>query len=68
MKTTQNGGSQWIACRTRLPDDGVPVQTKIDDGNGVRNIRTLKLKGKLWWFENDSMYVYYNPTHWAACE
>ena len=56
--------SDWIKCETRLPPDGEIVETKIDDANGCRNEQSLKLKGNLWWFSDDSMYVYYYPTHW----
>ena len=38
--------------------------TKIDDGRGVRNEQRLILRGRLWFFDDDSMYVYYTPTHW----
>lgn len=44
--------------------NGVVVETKIDDGQGVRNITTLKRQGRLWFFPDMSMYVYYEPTHW----
>jgi hypothetical protein len=49
-------------------DDGTPqnveLETKIDDENGVRNEQTLKRRGNLWWFPDDSMHCYYRPTHW----
>ena len=45
------------------PKDEV-VQTKIDDGKGVRNVQPLKRMGRLWWLPDGSMYVYYTPTHW----
>jgi hypothetical protein len=45
------------------PED-VPVMTKIDDGSGVRNVQPLKRRGRLWWFADGEMYVYYAPTHW----
>lgn len=38
--------------------------TKIDDECGVRNEQTLIRKGNLWFFPDESMYVYYTPTHW----
>jgi hypothetical protein len=44
--------------------DGVEVWTKIDDGEGIRNVQTLKRLGRLWYFPDGSMYVYYQPTHW----
>lgn len=40
------------------------VETKIDDEHGVRNVQTLKRSGRLWWYPDMSMYVYYTPTHW----
>ncbi len=48
----------WIAPANEVLD------TKIDDGAGVRNVTTLKRQGNLWWFPDGSMYVYYIPTHW----
>jgi len=44
------------------------VETKIDDGNGERNIQPLKRMGRLWFFPDASMYVYYTPTHWRQLE
>lgn len=54
----------WIPTAERLPDEGVVVDTKIDDINGVRNVQTLKLSRGLWFAPDGSMYVYYSPTHW----
>ncbi|MDP9651674.1 hypothetical protein [Paraburkholderia caledonica] len=54
--------SEWQPIST-APHD-VEVMTKIDDAAGVRNEQTLKRRGGLWWFPDDSMYVYYMPTHW----
>lgn len=45
--------------------NGVVVSTKIDDSNGVRNVQKLKRDGNLWWMPCGTMYVYYQPTHWA---
>lgn len=58
--------SQWIACKDRLPKDGSIVETKIDDENGERNQQDLKKDGNLWFVPDDSMYVYYRPTHWRT--
>ncbi len=44
--------------------EGVAVETKIEDGRGVRNMTTLRKQDRLWWFTDGSMYVYYEPTHW----
>lgn len=52
----------WVAAST-APED-VPVETKIDDELGVRNEQVLIRKGNRWWFPDNSMYVYYTPTHY----
>jgi len=44
--------------------EGVTVRTKIDDIGGARNEQNLKRLGRLWFFPDGSMYVYYEPTHW----
>ena len=54
----------WIKTSDELPPENIVVETKIDDGHGVRNQTKLKRKGRLWFFPDDSMYVYYTPTHW----
>ena len=40
------------------------VWTKIDDGEERNRVRLIK-KGRLWYFADESMYVYYTPTHWS---
>lgn len=54
--------SDWQPIST-APDRKV-VLTKIDDERGPRNEQELKRMGNLWFFPDDSMYVYYQPTHW----
>lgn len=54
----------WKATKDELPEEGVPVETMIADGDGVRNETILKRRKSLWFFPDDSMYVYYRPTHW----
>ena len=54
----------WIKISDELPPENIVVETKIDDGKGVRNQRALKRKGNLWYFPDESMYIYYTPTHW----
>lgn len=54
---------QWQTIETA--PEGIIVNTKIDDKNGMRNEQTLRRKGRLWWVPDWSMYVYYTPTHWA---
>lgn len=55
----------WISIQDSLPPEGINVITKISDENGERNEQLLKRKGKLWFYSDMSMYVYYTPTHWA---
>lgn len=61
-----------MADREWLPADeapeGVVVETKIDDGHGVRNVGTLYRDGRLWWVPDGRMYVYYTPTHYRPVE
>lgn len=56
----------WKATKDGVPPEGVPVETMIADERGVRNEAVLKRRGSLWFFPDDSMYVYYRPTHWKA--
>lgn len=56
--------NEWIPLSERLPDERVIVDTKIDDKDGCRNEQQLQYHNRLWWFPDDSMYVYYTPTHW----
>jgi hypothetical protein len=44
--------------------EGELVDTKIDDDRGVRNQQRLRRRGRLWFIHDDSIYVYYAPTHW----
>lgn len=60
--------NEWINVRDQIPPQNMVVDTKIDDKDGVRNHQLLKLNGKLWYFKDDSMYVYYCPTHWRHIE
>jgi hypothetical protein len=60
--------AEWVRVQARLPDEGVVVDTKIDDASGVRIEQPLKLMRNLWWLADSSMYVYYAPTHWAAID
>jgi hypothetical protein len=57
---------EWIKCSETLPAEEVEVETKIDDADGCRNVQSLKRKGRLWFFPDMSMYVYYTPTHWRV--
>ena len=57
-------GEDWIPIEDRLPDEGKAVDTLIHDNRGTRNNQPLILRGRLWFLEDGSMYVYYQPTHW----
>ena len=63
-RTDLIAATDWHPIAT-APADEV-VETKLDDGRGVRNVALLKRRGRLWFFPDDSMYVYYAPTHWRA--
>lgn len=54
----------WTAVVDRLPPEGVEVRVKIDDDQGLRNECTLIYNRNLWWTPDQSMYVYWKPTHW----
>ena len=57
--------ADWRPITKADPPVGEPVLTRIDDGHGPpRNEAVLKRgPGKLWFFPDGSMYVYYTPTH-----
>lgn len=55
-----------IECNKQLPPEGQIVFTVIDDAKGRRNEQCLKRRGGLYFHPDDSMYVYYSPTHWRA--
>lgn len=54
----------WTLTADRRPDEGVEVETKIEDDRGIRNQQPLVRQGRLWFFPSGEMYVYYTPTHW----
>ena len=64
MSEHHGGGVTWTLTKEKLPPEGVVVETKIEDSNGVRNLQRLKRRGRLWFSPDGSMYVYYVPTHW----
>ncbi|SDR17331.1 DUF551 domain-containing protein [Paraburkholderia tuberum] len=54
--------TEWQPIRSA--PENVEILTKIDDSAGARNEQTLRRRGNLWFLPDDSMYVYYTPTHW----
>ena len=57
---------EWISVKDKLPPENLVVETKIEDMHGVRNQTKLKRRGRLWFFPDEMMYVYYTPTHWRV--
>lgn len=55
-----NKQSEWVPVQRMLPKEGEAVLT-LSEG---RSEQILIRKGKLWYHEDMSMYVYYTPTHW----
>lgn len=54
----------WKKITDEHPPTGKVIKTKIDDGQFVRNEADLVFDHNLWWVPDQSMYVYYTPTHW----
>lgn len=56
----------WIETKKYPPPEGVIVDTKIDDGMSDGPCCHLRLirQGRLWYYTDMKMYVYYEPTHW----
>jgi len=58
-------GLEWQPIK--LAPVGEEVWTKIHDERGERNHAKLTRHGNLWYTGGqNSMYVYYTPTHFAA--
>lgn len=58
--------SEWHSVES-APED-VVVETKIDDTRGCWNEQEMRRRGRLWWYPDNSMYVYYEPTHWRRSQ
>jgi hypothetical protein len=56
--------SEWDWQKIDSAPEGEVVETVISDIGGERNKQTLRRQGRLWFFPDGSMYVYYTPTHW----
>ena len=55
----------WTPLTLKFPEQGIVVNTKIDDKSGSRMECKLIFDKGLWWLQDKSMYVYYTPTHWS---
>jgi hypothetical protein len=58
--------SDWQPIETAPAEE--LVWTKIHDDEGERNVQRLFREGRLWFVPDQSMYVYYTPTHWLRGE
>lgn len=54
----------WKPITENEPAQDQVVLTRIDDDLGSRNEVRLRRHGRLWFFPDMSMYVYYVPTHY----
>jgi hypothetical protein len=55
----------WIAVKDQLPTEDEAVATKIEDGDGYRGERWLRLSDGIWYLGTHSMYIApHPPTHW----
>lgn len=50
----------WTLTENELPPEGVVVETISESGQQQK----LKRQGRLWFFPDASMYVYYTPRMW----
>jgi hypothetical protein len=55
----------WTRTAEKLPPEHIIVDTMISDIGGERNQQRLYRQGRLWFFPEGDMYVYYTPTHWS---
>jgi len=53
----------WVKTQDLLPPEGVIVKTM--DSSGC--VQQLVRQGKLYFFPDMSMYVYYVPVFWRSC-
>lgn len=51
--------ANWTSTDVLLPPDGIEVEVL---NGGIET--TLVRDGRLWWFPDRSMYVYYVPRFW----
>lgn len=56
--------ADWVNPKNQLPPEGAVVWTMDSAGK----VNTLLFAGRLWWFPDRSMYVYYVPKFWKPME
>lgn len=64
LKSDTRKPRNWISLNQEPPPENVVVNTI----NSTGQITRLKRIGRLWWFEDGSMYVYYVPQFWQTIE
>ena len=55
----------WVLINSLQPPENKVINYKIDDEKGCRNECQIIKKGNLYWLPDNSMYVYFTPTHWS---
>lgn len=55
----------WTQIEFLPAPENTILNFKIDDEHGCRNECKLIRKGNLYWLPDNSMYVYFIPTHWS---
>jgi len=58
---------EWVKTSDQLPTLREVVETKVVRDGKDFNVQDMKrdgFAGRLWFFPDGSMYVYYEPTHW----
>lgn len=50
----------WIPTSEKVPDENEVVYAKDSRGH----VQKLKRIGRMWWFEDGEMYVYFVPQFW----
>lgn len=55
---------EWTRTADEEPPDGAVVETLSSNGQQQQ----LKRQGRLWFFPDGSMYVYYTPEYWRPAQ
>ena len=61
---TMSKPRDWTPATRELPPEGVEVEVMAPSGH----VQHLVRDGRLWWFVDRSMYVYYTPQFWREVD
>lgn len=61
---SESADLHWTRCEHILPPNGVVVQTKLDEDDGVYIERLAKRHETFWFMTSGAVYMFYTPTHW----